>query len=138
MASYAVVERDDKRELGGAFFLFFFFASRSIFPTLNPPPQQKKLSPNSSAARHWLAPVRPAPRPYQASIAATALLHNTLVCLPTGLGKTMVASVVMVNFARWFPSPAKVVFVAPTRPLVSQQVRACATVMGSLRAGKAV
>ena len=93
---------------------------------------------NSSAARHWLAPVRPAPRPYQASIAATALLHNTLVCLPTGLGKTMVASVVMANFARWFPAPAKVVFVAPTRPLVAQQVVACSTVMGALKTGQAV
>ena len=112
----------------------FFFACCAHFHLRHPPHRQ-----NSSAARHWLAPVRPAPRPYQASIASTALLHNTLVCLPTGLGKTMIASVVMANFARWFPSPAKVVFVAPTRPLVSQQVRACATVMGaSLQNGEAV
>jgi hypothetical protein len=33
----------------------------------------------------------------------TALLSNTLVCLPTGLGKTLIAAVVMHNFARWFP-----------------------------------
>lgn len=33
----------------------------------------------------------------------TALLTNTLVCLPTGLGKTLIAAVVMHNFARWFP-----------------------------------
>lgn len=29
-----------------------------------------------------------------------AMLHNTLVCLPTGLGKTLIASVVMFNFYR--------------------------------------
>ena len=33
----------------------------------------------------------------------TALLTNTLVCLPTGLGKTLIAAVLMHNFARWFP-----------------------------------
>lgn len=33
----------------------------------------------------------------------TALLQNTLVCLPTGLGKTLIAAVVMYNFSRWFP-----------------------------------
>jgi Fanconi anemia group M protein len=33
----------------------------------------------------------------------TALLTNALVCLPTGLGKTLIAAVVMHNFARWFP-----------------------------------
>eukprot|EP00887_Chlorella_sp_A99_P003881 scaffold11.g3881.t1 len=59
----------------------------------------------------------------------TALLHNTLVCLPTGLGKTLIAAVVMHNFTRWFPE-GKVVFVAPTRPLVAQQVEACYNFMG--------
>ena len=32
-----------------------------------------------------------------------ALLQNTLVCLPTGLGKTFIAAVAMYNFFRWFP-----------------------------------
>ena len=32
-----------------------------------------------------------------------ALLQNTRVCLPTGLGKTLVAAEVMYNFSRWFP-----------------------------------
>lgn len=36
-------------------------------------------------------------------IIQTALLQNTLVCLPTGLGKTLIAAVVMYNFTRWFP-----------------------------------
>lgn len=38
-----------------------------------------------------------------ASLLQTALLTNALVCLPTGLGKTLIAAVVMHNFARWFP-----------------------------------
>ena len=42
-------------------------------------------------------------RGYQVAIIERALLANTLVCLPTGLGKTFVAAVVMYNFFRWFP-----------------------------------
>ena len=37
------------------------------------------------------------------AIIERALLANTLVCLPTGLGKTLIAAVVMYNFFRWFP-----------------------------------
>lgn len=33
-----------------------------------------------------------------------ACRHNTLVCLPTGLGKTLIAAVVMYNHYRWFPT----------------------------------
>lgn len=42
-------------------------------------------------------------RDYQASITRTALFANTLVSLPTGLGKTLIAAVVMYNYYRWFP-----------------------------------
>jgi hypothetical protein len=42
-------------------------------------------------------------RTYQVDLIQTALLQNTLVVLPTGLGKTLIAAVVMYNFARWFP-----------------------------------
>eukprot|EP01046_Picozoa_sp_COSAG06_P080677 COSAG06_NODE_27927_length_584_cov_0.550515_1_plen_131_part_01 len=47
--------------------------------------------------------------------------------LPTGTGKTLIAAVVMYNFNRWFER-GKIVFLAPTRPFVSQQIRACAQV----------
>jgi len=46
-----------------------------------------------------------------------------------GLGKTFIAAVVMYNFYRWYPT-GKVVFMAPTRPLVAQQINACYTIMG--------
>ena len=42
-------------------------------------------------------------REYQLASIRAALLANTLVCLPTGLGKTLIAAVVMHNFTRWFP-----------------------------------
>ena len=49
--------------------------------------------------------------------------------LPTGLGKTLIAAVVMYNYYRWFPT-GKVCFMAPTLPLVHQQVQACYEIMG--------
>ena len=81
------------------------------------------------AAAHWIYPSHPPRRDYQFSICQSALLRNTLVCLPTGLGKTLIAAVVMYNFYRWFPD-GKIVFVAPTKPLVHQQVQACHRIMG--------
>lgn len=68
-------------------------------------------------------------RAYQWAIVHTALAQNTLVSLPTGLGKTLIAAVVMCNFHRWFPT-AKLLFLAPTRPLVAQQLRACCETAG--------
>uniref|UniRef100_G3SN12 RNA helicase n=1 Tax=Loxodonta africana TaxID=9785 RepID=G3SN12_LOXAF len=82
-----------------------------------------------SAGAVWIYPTNCPVRDYQLHIARTALFCNTLVCLPTGLGKTFIASVVMYNFYRWFPS-GKVVFMAPTKPLVAQQIEACYRVMG--------
>ncbi|XP_069591061.1 Fanconi anemia group M protein [Ranitomeya imitator] len=82
-----------------------------------------------SAGSVWIYPTNCPVRGYQLSMAHTALLHNTLVCLPTGLGKTFIAAVVMYNFYRWYPS-GKIVFMAPTKPLVAQQIEACFRVMG--------
>ncbi|XP_009999505.1 PREDICTED: Fanconi anemia group M protein [Chaetura pelagica] len=82
-----------------------------------------------AAGSLWIYPTNYPVRGYQLRMARSALLGNTLVCLPTGLGKTFVAAVVMYNFYRWFPS-GKVLFLAPTKPLVAQQMEACAKVMG--------
>lgn len=57
------------------------------------------------------------------------VFQNTLVVLPTGLGKTFIAAVVMYNFYRWYPS-GKIVFMAPTKPLVAQQIESCYRIMG--------
>ncbi|MGC2035487.1 MAG: helicase-related protein [Thermoplasmata archaeon] len=69
-------------------------------------------------------------RLYQEHIATTALAHNTLVVLPTGLGKTAVALRVMAEYLRRYPDRS-VLLMAPTRPLVVQHGR---SVTGTLLA----
>ncbi|XP_067627008.1 DEAD-box ATP-dependent DNA helicase Fancm [Eurosta solidaginis] len=76
----------------------------------------------------WLYPNNLPQRSYQLSITKAALFNNTLVVLPTGLGKTFIAAVVMYNIYRWYPA-SKIIFMAPTRPLVAQQIEACQRVM---------
>ena len=80
-------------------------------------------------ASFWLYPTNYEVRQYQVSITQTCLFSNTLVCLPTGLGKTLISAVVMHAFYRWYPTGI-VVFMAPTKPLVAQQIKACYDVMG--------
>jgi len=58
-------------------------------------------------------------REYQKRIARTAADTNTLVVLPTGLGKTMIAILVASEVLQNRPS-SKVMVLAPTRPLVNQ------------------
>jgi superfamily II DNA or RNA helicase len=58
---------------------------------------------DAEAAARWHYPSNCDRREYQFSIVKSALYHNTLVVLPTGLGKTLIAAVVMLNFYRWFP-----------------------------------
>ncbi|KAL7997230.1 putative Zinc finger, RanBP2-type, Zinc finger, PHD-type, uvrABC system, subunit B [Plasmopara halstedii] len=81
------------------------------------------------AAQHFVFPTNYSIREYQLTVAEKALYHNTLVSLPTGLGKTLVAAVVMYNFYCWFPT-GMIVFMAPTKPLVAQQIQACHEIMG--------
>nr|CAD7428386.1 unnamed protein product [Timema monikensis] len=82
-----------------------------------------------SAGAYWMYPTNYPIRQYQLNIVKTALFHNTLVCLPTGLGKTFIAAVVMFNFYRWYPL-GKILFLAPTKPLVHQQIDSCYKVTG--------
>jgi Fanconi anemia group M protein len=62
-------------------------------------------------------------REYQKRIAETAAKTNTLVVLPTGLGKTVIAIMVAANLLQRYPT-SKVMVLAPTRPLVLQHYRA--------------
>lgn len=59
------------------------------------------------------------PRAYQAKIAEAAAQTNTLVVLPTGLGKTMIAIMVAAEVLGRRQG-SKVMVLAPTRPLVMQ------------------
>ncbi|KAI8096906.1 uncharacterized protein BX664DRAFT_275297 [Halteromyces radiatus] len=77
----------------------------------------------------WIYPTNNQMRGYQFNIVRKALFSNTLVSIPTGLGKTFIAAVIMYNYYRWFPNSI-IIFLAPTRPLVEQQVKACHDVCG--------
>lgn len=59
------------------------------------------------------------PREYQQAIFLTAQQRNTLVVLPTGLGKTLIALLLTIDRLKKHPS-SKILFLAPTRPLVEQ------------------
>lgn len=85
---------------------------------------------NHDALQTWIYPTNLGPtRDYQFSIVKNGLFNNTLVALPTGLGKTFIAATVMLNYFRWTKT-AKIIFVAPTKPLAAQQVEACMNVAG--------
>ena len=60
-------------------------------------------------------------REYQLSIAMKALDANTMVFLPTGLGKSAVA--LLVAASRLYNEKGKILMLAPTKPLVEQHLR---------------
>lgn len=96
--------------------------------TKDEPPTHHKL--DEEAMKTWVYPTNLGTvREYQFNIVARGLFHNTLVALPTGLGKTFIAATIMLNWYRWTVD-AQVVFVAPTKPLVAQQVEACFGIAG--------
>lgn len=68
-----------------------------------------------------LLPVGITARKYQQSIADSAVGSNTLVVLPTGLGKTTVALLVAIERLTKHPK-SKVIVLAPTKPLVLQHL----------------
>ena len=62
------------------------------------------------------------PRDYQKAIFETAKDGNTLVILPTGLGKTLIALMLSIDRLKKFPGQ-KILILAPTRPLVEQHLQ---------------
>ena len=66
------------------------------------------------------------PRIYQQTILATCATKNTLVVLPTGLGKTALA--IMMSVVRLNKHPeSKILLLAPTKPLCEQHQRSFQT-----------
>ena len=59
------------------------------------------------------------PRDYQKNIAESALTKNTLVVIPTGMGKTLISVIVGTRRLENFPG-SKILIMAPTRPLNAQ------------------
>ncbi len=61
-------------------------------------------------------------REYQTNIGRTAKKLSTLVVLPTGMGKTIIAFMVIAEQLKKHPEK-KILFLAPTKPLVNQHAR---------------
>lgn len=66
------------------------------------------------------------PRPYQSELyrMVTRTKRNSLVYLPTGLGKTLVATMAVQSMLRWNPERLAV-FLVETNALAIQQVSSC-------------
>ena len=79
-----------------------------------------------------IAPDRLEKRRYQSAIASGCLGENTLVILPTGLGKTAVALLVA---ARILHKGKKVLMLAPTKPLVDQHSEYFSSMLPETRVG---
>ncbi len=61
------------------------------------------------------------PREYQQKIFETCREKNCLVVLPTGIGKTLIALMLVIDRMEKFPKE-KIVFLAPTKPLAEQHL----------------
>jgi len=59
-------------------------------------------------------------REYQLKIARACSSKNSLVVLPTGLGKTIIGVFVAALTLEKFPEKSKIIVLAPTRPLINQ------------------
>ncbi|MBI4174897.1 MAG: DEAD/DEAH box helicase, partial [Candidatus Aenigmarchaeota archaeon] len=70
----------------------------------------------------WINPGTMENRSYQEAVVKSALTANSLCVLPTGLGKTNIAILVAVERLQKNPK-SKILFLAPTKPLVSQHKR---------------
>lgn len=86
---------------------------------LNPRTPSPRVTANLVHPR--IAPDLVARRDYQVAIAHESLQRNTLVILPTGMGKTVVALLVIAD--RLERQPGKVLMLAPTKPLVEQHAK---------------
>ncbi|MHA1649438.1 MAG: DEAD/DEAH box helicase [Candidatus Helarchaeota archaeon] len=67
-------------------------------------------------------------RLYQETILGTCNRVNSLVILPTGLGKTIIAALIAVNRLSKY-SDSKIIFLAPTKPLVAQHYQTFKSVL---------
>lgn len=70
-------------------------------------------------------------RPYQVECVEASLKQNCLISLPTGLGKTFIAAVIIYNFLKFYPDHknCRFLFLAPTKALIDQQVKACSHIL---------
>ncbi len=80
----------------------------------------KKENSNNNSNKSYLKEKQIEHREYQLKIAQACASKNSLVVLPTGLGKTIIGVYVAAKTLEIFPPKAKVIILAPTRPLINQ------------------
>jgi len=68
-------------------------------------------------------------REYQLKIARACASKNSLVVLPTGLGKTIIGVFVAAFTLEKFPEKSKIIVLAPTRPLINQHYKSFVNLM---------
>ena len=101
----------------------------SLYTSSEPTPIDRKTpegellleSPQGFVDHPLLSPNLVRAYPFQVAIAKTTIADNTLAVLPTGLGKTVIAALVAAERLRC--EHGKVLFLAPTRPLVQQHAK---------------
>jgi Fanconi anemia group M protein len=64
-------------------------------------------------------------RHYQNNIVEKCKNKNSLIVLPTGLGKTVIGILLIANALEKYKGLGKIIILAPTRPLVSQHKASC-------------
>ncbi len=62
------------------------------------------------------------PRLYQEKLFADAVNKNSLIVLPTGLGKTLIALMLAIHRLNTYPE-SKILILAPTKPLAAQHLK---------------
>ena len=67
-------------------------------------------------------------REYQTKIFETSKTGNTLVVLPTGLGKTIISAMLIDYRLEKYPN-SRILFLAPTKPLINQHLRTFSDLM---------
>ncbi|GAH75306.1 unnamed protein product, partial [marine sediment metagenome] len=75
---------------------------------------------NNGAKNSYLKENQIEHREYQLKIAKACASKNSLVVLPTGLGKTIIGVYVAAKTLEKFSPKTKVIVLAPTRPLINQ------------------
>lgn len=74
----------------------------------------------------FIKPLTVEQRDYQNNIANSAATASTLVVLPTGMGKTIIALLVI---AKELKKNKKILFLSPTKPLVNQHAQSLAALL---------
>jgi len=78
---------------------------------------------NNSGSKSFLASDRIEKRKFQQDISDACVKKNSLVVLPTGLGKTVIGAMVAAKTLQIYPDQSKVIMLAPTRPLIDQHYK---------------